>query len=182
MRSTRTPWLRSKQRPPPSVLTHALKPGPISGAYGRPEETVSQPLPSLRCLCRSCAAANAAQLFFPLDRGLTPAAKTNVAAARLSQCEIRSFAPPLSANCSYDTDTYGTPSHFPLYPALKRWAEIFRPFRGWFLGASFHDGKPIRGRDTASEGRPLQRTRLDQSLPRVCFKNRVVTGHGFRGC
>ena len=35
---------------------------------------------------------------------------------------------------------YGTRSYFPPYPALKRWAKLFRPIRGWFLCTSFHCG------------------------------------------
>ena len=40
-------------------------------------------------------------------------------------------------------------------PALKRWAKLFRPIRGWFLCAPFHCGKPIRGCDTVSEAPAL---------------------------
>ena len=50
---------------------------------------------------------------------------------------------------------YGTRLYFPLYPALKRWAKLFRPVRGYFLYAGLRYGNPIRGRNTFSSG-PLQ--------------------------
>src|ERR1017187_2108798 len=48
---------------------------------------------------------------------------------------------------------YGTRSHFASYPALKRWAKLFRPIWGWFLGARFQRRRSIRVRETISEGR-----------------------------
>ncbi len=42
----------------------------------------------------------------------------------------RDFLPVLCAGlCRNLCRPYGTRSHFPLYPALKRWAKIFRPIR-----------------------------------------------------
>jgi hypothetical protein len=66
-----------------------------------PEETVSQPVPPLR-----------GSIIFPLDRGLTPAANTNAAAARLLGPDFHGFVPPSKFISGRDTVSEG-----PLYPS-----------------------------------------------------------------
>jgi hypothetical protein len=41
-------------------------------------------------------------------------------------------------DCRNRCRPYGTRFYFPLSPALKRWAKIFRPIRGWFWRDFFH--------------------------------------------
>src|ERR1039458_8351297 len=49
-------------------------------------------------------------------------------------------------NCAVPTGL--SLSSFPLDPALKRWAKLFRPLRGWLLCDSLRGRKAIRGSDT----------------------------------
>ncbi len=63
---------------------------------------------------------------------------------------------------------YGTRSDSPLYPALKRWAKLCRPIRGWFLPASFH----CRNRyQVATQSLKARTTRANRThLLRNCSK------------
>ena len=68
----------------------------------RPWLTAKPPVPPLR-----------GSIIFPLDRGLTPAANTNVAASRLGRVLFARFIPPQNCICGRDTVSEG-----PLYPNL----------------------------------------------------------------
>jgi hypothetical protein len=61
----------------------------------------------LKRVCRNWCRRSAARSFFPLDRGLTPAAKTNDAAARLLSGQMV-YGAPLSAACNPSCTSYNS--------------------------------------------------------------------------
>ena len=75
-----------------SVSGHVFRRAVRSLTGNGASETVSQPVPPLR-----------GSIIFPLDRGLTPAANTNVAASRLGRVLFARFIPPQNCICGRDT-------------------------------------------------------------------------------
>ena len=85
-------------------------------------------------LCRNPCRRYAARINFPPYPGLAPRAHCAAAAARLAWPQFRLFVPPRNSDSGCDTVSYGTRDFLAIYPALKRWAKLFRAYGAGFIG------------------------------------------------
>ena len=106
----------SSWQPPKSGLRlDRAAPEGLGDHFPRLPKTFSEcvrTVPSLRCLCHSYVAATRLGTISHFTRSLRPWLNCKAAAARLVRSQMRWFVPPLSANCSYDTDPYGIQVNF----------------------------------------------------------------------